>query len=37
MAKNQNAYYFDNFVACAEHSCNAAKLLEEILTNFDVA
>ncbi len=36
MAKNQNAYYFDNFVACAEQSCQAAKLLEEILQNFDV-
>ncbi len=35
MAKVQNSYYFDNFVACADCSCKAAKLLEEILTHFD--
>ena len=34
MAKKQDAYYFDNFVACAEESCHAAHLLRDVLGNF---
>lgn len=35
MSKKQDAFYFDNFVACAEFSCQASKLLKEILTKFN--
>lgn len=35
MAKKQNDYYFNNFIECSEYSCQAAKLLEEIVHNFD--
>lgn len=34
MSKKQDAFYFDNFSACAEYSCQAAHLLKEVLTNF---
>lgn len=34
MAKKQDMYYFDHFVACAEESCHAAHLLREVLGNF---
>ena len=31
----KNNYYFDNFINMADYSCQAAKLLQEILTNYD--
>lgn len=34
MAKKQDAYYFETFIACAEYSCKEAHLLKEILTEF---
>ncbi len=37
MAKKQDAFYFDTFVTCAEHSSHAAKLLATIMKNFDEA
>jgi len=30
----KNNYYFDNFIAMAEYSCQAAKLLQDSLTNY---
>ena len=35
MAKKQDAFYFENFVACAEDSCRAAQMLKEALENFE--
>ena len=32
MSKKQDAFYFDNFVACADYSVKAARLLKEILS-----
>ncbi len=37
MAKKQDSYFFNNFVECAEKSCAAARLLEEIFVKFDSA
>ena len=34
MARKQDAYYFDNFIACAEESCHAASLLRKVLGDF---
>ena len=34
MSKKQDAYYFDNFAACAECGCRAAHLLKNILADF---
>ena len=34
MAKKQDAFYFENFIACAEYSRKAAQLLKETLVNF---
>lgn len=34
MSKKQDAYYFNNFVACAEESLRAAKMLKDVLENF---
>ena len=34
MANKQDAFYFDNFAACAGFSCKAAHRLKEILTDF---
>ena len=34
MSKKQDAYYFNNFAACADCSSRAAHLLKEILTDF---
>ena len=34
MSKKQDAFYFDNFTACAEYSCQAAHLLKDVLSNF---
>lgn len=35
MAKKQDSFYFDSFVACAEESCRAAQMLKETLQDFD--
>ncbi len=37
MSKKQDAYYFNNFIECAEYATKASKLLYEIMSNFDVA
>ena len=37
MAKKQDSYFFNNFVECAEKSCAAARLLEEVFVEFDSA
>ena len=34
MAKKQDSFYFDNFVACAEDSCRAAQMLKDALGDF---
>ncbi len=34
MSKKQDAFYFDNFIVCAEYSCRAAHRLREVLTDF---
>ena len=34
MSKKQDAYYFNNFLECAQCACEAASLLEEIAGNF---
>ncbi len=34
MAKKQDSFYFDSFVACVEHACKAASILEDTLANF---
>ncbi len=34
MSKKQDAYYFNNFIACAEESCRAAHLLKDVLEKF---
>ena len=36
MAKKNERYYFDNFIACAECARRAAALLDETLGSFDV-
>ncbi len=35
MANKANQFYFDNFVAAAEHSCTAANYLLECVENYD--
>ena len=35
MSKKQDAFYFDNFIACASCACEAAHYLEEAFKNFD--
>ncbi len=37
MSKKQDAYYFNNFVSCAEYACQAAELLETVVSQFDRA
>ena len=34
MAKKQDSFYFDNFIACAEDSCRAAEMLKGTLEDF---
>ncbi len=34
MAKKQDAYYFETFVACVDHACNAANILNNTFQNF---
>ena len=31
MAKKQDAFYFENFIACADYACQAAHLLEQVM------
>lgn len=35
MSKKQDAFYFDNFIACGELACKAAHQLRDDLANFD--
>lgn len=35
MSKKQDAYYYNNFISCAEYSCKAVHLLKDILTHFN--
>ena len=35
MSKKQDAFYFDNFTACAELSSKAAHQLKKVLTDFN--
>lgn len=35
MAKKQDSFYFENFIACAEDSCEAAQMLKETLQDFN--
>ena len=37
MSKKQDSYYFQNFISCAEYSCQSANLLKEIMGHFDIA
>lgn len=34
MAKKKDAYYFDNFITCADYACQEAHLLKQILEDF---
>ncbi len=34
MSKKQDAFYFDNFAACAEDACKAAHMLKDVLSDF---
>lgn len=34
MSKKQDSFYFDNFIACAEQSCQAANLLKTTMEQF---
>ena len=34
MSKKQDAFYFNNFIECADCFCKAARLLEDVLSNF---
>ncbi len=36
MSKKSDQYYFDNFIACTNCACQAARMLEENLNNFQV-
>ncbi len=35
MSKKQDSYYFENFIACADYSCQAANLLKDAMSRFD--
>ena len=35
MAKKQDAFYFDTFIACTDYACQAAQLLEKTMREFD--
>ena len=37
MAKKPDSFYYDNFAACAEYACQAARLLDEVMRGFDPA
>ena len=35
MSKKQDLFYFENFIACTDCACKAAKMLEETMLQFD--
>ncbi len=35
MGRKQDAFFFDNFVACADHACKAAQILRDTLDSFN--
>lgn len=35
MSKKQDAFYFENFVTCADYACQTAHILDTVLRNFD--
>ena len=35
MSKKQDAYYFENFLTCADYACQAAQLLDKVLGDFN--
>lgn len=35
MAKKSDDFFFNNFIKCSEYACKSARMLEDILTNFD--
>ena len=35
MARKADSFYFDNFNACAENNCRAARLLEQVMREYD--
>lgn len=35
MARKADSFYFDNFNACAENNCCAARLLEQVMREYD--
>ncbi len=37
MSKKQDAFYFNNLIDCATYSSNAAKLLKEIMSDFNLS
>ena len=37
MAKKSDSFYFDNYVACADHAVKAAELLNQTIEHFDPA
>ena len=37
MAKKQDAYYFDTFIACLDDACRAAELMDQTMRTFDTA
>ena len=37
MAKKQDAYYFQTFVACMDYACQAARMLNRVMREFDPA
>ena len=34
-SKQNNSFYFKNFIACADYSCKAAQLLDKAMREFD--
>ena len=34
-SKQNNSFYFENFIACADYSCKAAQLLDKAMREFD--
>ena len=35
MAKKQDSFYFDSFLACADYACQAAQFLHQVMQKFD--
>lgn len=36
LSKKQDAFYFETFIACADYSCQAARLLAQTMEQFDI-